>query len=157
MLLELIFSEGSTKIGRASVKVLSLGARRTSKEIGKSLREKMSTYIRLGIVKQSAGLNEVREMFKDSNFDTAAENVFRSEKKSLLTKAKRTLLKVKSRIEDAYQAEDDFFKIVAFENEMSRYSDALFGKNKNDLNPEEFKEVSEYVAEIVKNTYPTYF
>tara|TARA_R110000765_G_scaffold105085_1_gene195083 strand:- start:83 stop:2965 length:2883 start_codon:yes stop_codon:yes gene_type:complete len=150
------FSEGSNIIGRTAVKVLSLGTRRTSKEIGKSLREKMSTYIRLGIVKQSAGLNEVREMFKDSNFDSAAENVFRSEKKSLLTKAKRTLLKFKSGFENLYQAEDDFFKIVAFENEMSRYSDALFGKKKNDLDPKEFKEVSEYVAEIVKNTYPTY-
>ena len=35
------------------------------------LRQKMSEYIELGIVKQSAGLNEIRDMFKDANYETA--------------------------------------------------------------------------------------
>jgi len=62
----------------------------------------------------------------------------------------------KKRAEDLYQAEDDFFKIVAYENEVNRYSKALFGVDPTKLTEQQRVELDTKVAEIVKNTYPTY-
>lgn len=120
------------------------------------LRDKMNHYISLGIVKQSAGMGEIMDMFKDANWDNAMATRLTNESLSVGAKFKRFLLKGKKTLEDAYQAEDDFFKIVAYENELSRYSKAMFSKSKNELTESERKEVDDVVAEIVKNTYPTY-
>ena len=127
-----------------------------SKGNNQQRREKMNNYISLGIVKQSAGLGEIMDMFKDANWDTAMASRLSNEKVGLLGKAKRFLLQGKKKVEDAYQAEDDFFKIIAYENELSRYSKALFDKKKTELTEEELAEVNKTVVEIVKNTYPTY-
>ena len=92
-------------------------------------------------------------MFKDANISVAIENRLNNQ----YLRIKRLRVEKNSKaFEDAYQAEDDFFKIVAFEIEKSRYSEALYGKPKSDLTAEEAAEVDEYVAKIVKNTYPTY-
>jgi hypothetical protein len=120
------------------------------------LRDKMNNYISLGIVKQSAGLGEIMDMFKDADWDTAMASRLSNEKIGILGKAKRFLLQGKKKLEDAYQAEDDFFKIIAYENELSRYSEAMFDKDKKDLTEDELKQVNDVVTEIVKNTYPTY-
>lgn len=120
------------------------------------LRDKMNNYISLGIVKQSAGLGEIMDMFKDADWDTAMASRLSNQKIGILGKAKRFLLQGKKKLEDAYQAEDDFFKIIAYENELSRYSEAMFDKDKKDLTEDELKQVNDVVTEIVKNTYPTY-
>ena len=60
----------------------------------------------------------------------------------------KTLKSVYETLNDVYQAEDDFFKIIAFEVERQRYSKALSDKSQ--------AEVDAIVAENVKNTYPTY-
>ena len=127
-----------------------------SKGTNQQRRDKMNNYIALGIVKQSAGLGEVMDMFKDADWDTAMASRLSNQKLGLLGKAKRIFLQGKKKIEDAYQAEDDFFKVVAYENELSRYSKAMFDKNKSELTEEELAEVNKVVTEIVKNTYPTY-
>ncbi len=127
-----------------------------SKNNKQDLRDRMNNYISLGIVKQSAGLGEIKDMFKDANWDTAMASRLSNERLGILGKAKRFFLQKKKGLEDAYQAEDDFFKIIAYENELSRYSEAMFNKNKNNLTEEELKEVNKVVTEIVKNTYPTY-
>ena len=122
----------------------------------KKIREKFKTYIELGLVNQSAGLGEIRDMFKAANFDQALIDRLSNKKYDLKNKAKRGLFKIKKRAEDYYQAEDDFFKIVAYENELSRYAKAEFGKNKKDLTPEELSQINQKVADIIKNVYPTY-
>jgi hypothetical protein len=119
-------------------------------------RDKMNEYIRLGIVKQSAGFGEIMDMFKAADWDTAMASRLSNKKLNLLQKSKKFLLQGKKKVEDYYQAEDDFFKIVAYENELSRYSEALFKKPKDELTKDELKEVNDVVVEIVKNTYPTY-
>lgn len=126
------------------------------KEANETARKMINNYIKLGIVKQSAGLGEIRDMFKDANFDTAMASRLSNQKLGLAGKAKRFFLQGKKKIEDTYQAEDDFFKIVAYENELSRYSKAMFGKSKSELTEQELDEVNKVVTEIVKNTYPTY-
>jgi hypothetical protein len=127
-----------------------------SKGTNQQRRDKMNNYISLGIVKQSAGLGEIMDMFKDANWDTAMASRLSNEKIGLIGKAKRLFFQGKKKIEDAYQAEDDFFKIVAYENELTRYSKAMFNKEKSELTEDELVEVNKVVTEIVKNTYPTY-
>ena len=122
----------------------------------KQKRDKMNEYIRLGIVKQSAGFGEIMDMFKAADWDTAMASRLSNKKLNLLQKSKKFLLQGKKKVEDYYQAEDDFFKIVAYENELSRYSEALFNKPKGELTDDELKQVNDVVVEIVKNTYPTY-
>jgi len=126
------------------------------KSSNKELRDRMNKYIELGIVKQSAGVGEIKDMFKDANFDDAMAERLSNKKLNAYENIKRKGLRGKKVIEDLYQAEDDFFKIVAYENEASRYSKALFGKDKSELNDSERKQLDDKIAEIVKNTYPTY-
>jgi hypothetical protein len=127
-----------------------------SKGTNQQRRDKMNNYISLGIVKQSAGLGEIMDMFKDADWDTAMASRLSNQKLGLIGKAKRIFMQKKKWLEDIYQAEDDFFKIVAYEHELSRYSKAMFDKNKSELTEEELTEVNKVVTEIVKNTYPTY-
>lgn len=117
-----------------------------------ALQNRFNKYVELGIIKQSAALGEINDMFKDADFQTAMEKRLNDKKSSL----KGTLLKTKKGLEDAYQTEDDFFKIVAFENERNRYAKAQFGVEASELTPQQTVELDEYVAEVVKNTYPTY-
>jgi hypothetical protein len=99
-------------------------------------------------------------MFKDANFDVAMKERLNKKPESFydqtIGRGVSGLKRVKEGAEAAYQAEDDFFKIVAFETELNRYSKAMFGKNKADLSEQEAAEVEAHVAEIVKNTYPNY-
>lgn len=126
------------------------------KTSNKELRERMNRYIELGFVKQSAGLNELRDMFKDANLDDALKERLTSRKINAFQKMLRAGLRSKKFVEDLYQAEDDFFKIIAYENEASRYSKALFGKEKSELTEQERAEMDDVIVDIVKNTYPTY-
>lgn len=120
------------------------------------LRDYMNRLIELGIVKQSAGIGELRAMFKDADWDTAMIERINKNTGSKWDWVKSKFSKGAKFIEDLYQSEDDFFKIVAYENELSRYSKAMFGKPKTELTESERAEVDQVVAEIVKNTYPTY-
>lgn len=119
-------------------------------------REYMNHLIGLGIVKQSAGIGELRAMFKDADWDTSMIERINKNTSSKWDWVKSKFAKGAKFLEDRYQAEDDFFKIVAYENELSRYSKAMFGKKKTELTEEERAEVDKVIAEIVKNTYPTY-
>ena len=122
----------------------------------KELRDKLNKYIEKGIIKQSAGIGEIRDMFKEANFDDALAERMSNRNLNKFDKAKRKALQGKKFLEDLYQAEDDFFKIIAYENEKIRYTDALFGKDYNELTEKEQKEIDDFVVDIVKNTYPTY-
>ena len=125
------------------------------------LQKKINEYIELGVIKQGAGINEIKDMFKDARIDTFLEQRISSktpktkaERLSNLTKKKAVQLKVF--LEELYQAEDDMYKIVAFETEMNRYSKALYGKSKSQLTEDQRKRVTEKASEIIKNLYPTY-
>jgi predicted GNAT family N-acyltransferase len=126
----------------------------------KELREKMQEYIEAGIVDQSAVLGELRSMFKDEDFDKSFERRMNSEKlnpaNSFIDKIKRLGKKTISIAENAYQAEDDYFKIVAYETEKSRYARAIYTKEYSDLSAIEKKDVTDKVSEMVKNILPNY-
>ena len=114
------------------------------------LNAKMNKYLSLGIVKQSAGLGEVKSMLgEEGNFDDLVGSRLDSKGKKLLKQGKK-------KAEDLYQAEDDFFKIIAYENEVRRYAKAEYGVLPSELTEQQSMELDAKVAEIVKNTYPTY-
>jgi hypothetical protein len=113
------------------------------------LREKMQYYIDLGIVKQNTDVNEVRSLFQEDQFENAAAS-------RLEGSGKKSVKKGKEFLENLYQSEDDLFKIIAFENEKSRYSQAMFGVESSKLTDQQRAEVDGIVSEVVKNTFPTY-
>ena len=126
----------------------------------KELREKMKEYTEAGIVDQSAVLGELRDMFKDPDFDKTFErrmvdkNLNKGQK--LLNTIKRYGKKGMSLAENAYQAEDDYFKIVAYETEKNRYAKAIYKKEFSELDANQQKEIVNEVSEIVKNNLPNY-
>lgn len=124
------------------------------------LREKMQEYVDAGIVDQSAVLGELRSMFKDADFDKSFERRMNSEElnpsKKFVDKVKRLGKKGVSLAENAYQAEDDYFKVISYETEKSRYAKAMYGKEYSKLTGSQQDDVKKYVTEITKNVLPNY-
>lgn len=117
------------------------------------LRDKLDEYIRAGIIDQSAALGEIRAMFADADFETAIENRL---KKNPFQKAKAGVRKLGQKMTTAYQLEDDFFKIISYESEKARYSNASFDKPFDQLTTEQQNIVKEKASEITKNVLPNY-
>ena len=145
------------EIGKA-VKVVAQDLKTMSKP---EVEAKIDEYIKAGIMRQGAGINEIRDMFKDADMDGFLERRLSMKKrKGVMGKIRQAISsrssKIISAMEDAYQAEDDMFKIAAYETEMNRYADALYNKSKDQLTDKEKQEVSDIAANNVKNTYPTY-
>lgn len=126
----------------------------------KELREKMQEYVDAGIVDQSAVLGELRSMFKDADFDKSFERRMNNEElnpsKKFVDKVKRLGKKGVSLAENAYQAEDDYFKVISYETEKSRYAKAMYGKEYSKLTESQQDDVKKYVTEITKNVLPNY-
>lgn len=115
----------------------------------KDLQKKLEYYISLGIVKQNVGIGELNYLFNEKDFESAAAARLDSSGKKWLKGKKKDL-------ENLYQAEDDFFKIMAFESEQRRYSRAMFGVDPSELTDQQRQQLDVEVAEIIKNTMPTY-
>ena len=127
----------------------------------------MDEYRALGLIGQNVTLGDVRTMFGSESFEQAMEIAINDPKrnveskrtkgfKKLLAGAKKKFGGTIEAFENAYQAEDDLFKIVAYEVEKSRYAEAMFDTSYNTLSEQQKQEVNDKVVEIVKNTYPTY-
>ena len=134
-----------------------------SNSSNEEIRKRIDKYIELGIMKQSAGIGEIRDMFKDADFDKSlAERLSKRpgiKKKpiaSVLGRGKRIAKSIGSAAETAYQAEDDFFKVLAYESELRRYAKAEFNKDVKDLTDSERSKIDKTVANIVKDTMPTF-
>ena len=145
------------EIGKA-IKVVAQDLKTMSKP---EVEAKIDEYIKAGIMRQGAGINEIKDMFKDADMDDFLERrLSMRQPKGVMGKIKQVIssksYRLKTAMEDLYQAEDDMFKIAAYETEMNRYADALYNKSKDQLTKEEKEKVSDIAANNVKNTYPTY-
>jgi hypothetical protein len=96
----------------------------------------------LGVVDSSAHAGELAAVMRDASRQ-GLDNI--SPDENLLSKGMRGFIKGATAI---YRAEDDLWKIVAFENEFTRYRKALPNATE--------AEVEETAAWIVRNTYPNY-
>ena len=120
-------------------------------------RELYNKYIRLGLIDKSVGLSEARELFSDETFESAVLRNIDKKGNNILSKINSKLKKgFKKVFENTYQAEDDFWKIFAFENEKIRYSNSLYNKKPSDLTETELSEVEKIAAENVKKVLPSY-
>ena len=106
--------------------------------------DEMNAYVRelteLGVIGEGARAGELRDIINDAtqgNIDV------------LIGEGPRHFAqKALKATEKAYGAEDDVWKIFAFENEMKRYRKAFPDMSE--------KQLKKKVATIVRNTYPTY-
>jgi hypothetical protein len=118
-------------------------------------RAKLDEYIKAGIISQSVTLQEIRSMFSgEDDFDVKL--IKRHQDNGMAARIKRATKRGAAKVADLYQAEDDFFKIVAYEAEKRRYAKAFYSKAYADLDQDQKKEVDDYVSEIVKNILPNY-
>ncbi len=99
-------------------------------------------YLKLDVVNEDSRFGELQDIIKDV---TGSENGVEKFIDKSLAKFSR---KTREAVGSVYQAEDDFWKIFAFENELDRYKKAFPEKNELDLEKE--------VSEIIRDTYPTY-
>jgi len=108
----------------------------------KDFRERYIKYLKLGVVYESANAGELSDIIKDaSGKEGDFERIFDGRVKKLVKAGNKIVTSV-------YMAEDDVFKIYAFENELARYKKVYPEKDE--------AEVEKIAANIVRNTYPTY-
>ena len=124
---------------------------------------KMDEYIKVGVAGQSAGLGELKAMLSDATSKVSFEEAMidRLSRKSLSVKQRigKGIGKAGKFFENAYQAEDDLFKIIAYESEKARHLKVVaYEENKkvSELTDKEIERAKEMAAEKVKNTLPTY-
>ena len=103
-------------------------------------------WARLGVVNTNVRMGDLQALLKDVDFGSVVGQ----------DKALRGLLKPLSKIkkwtEDAYTAEDDFWKISTFLGERARYARA-YEKMGKKISAEELDEIA---ANIVRNNVPNY-
>lgn len=109
---------------------------------GDAQREKLNHYIELGIVGESVMGGEFRDVVKDATIHN--DNLSEFYNKRVKKFASNTI----DAPAKVYAANDDFFKIYAFENELAQYKKAFPNKP--------IEELEKDVGEIVRNTVPTY-
>jgi len=106
----------------------------------------------LGVVNTNVRLGDLSALLKDVDFGSVvgADRALRG----LL----KPLSKIKNWTQDAYMAEDDFWKIITFLGERSRLASAYeragvkLGKNLDEVN----RTLNEEAADIVRNNVPNY-
>lgn len=104
--------------------------------------EKLAT---LGVIGGGAASGDIKAVMQRVNKD-AISNMYGG---NLWERALQTIQKT-------YTAEDDFFRIMAFEAEKKRYSKAYYGHSFDNLTVEQQADIERLAADLVSETMPTY-
>ena len=130
----------------------------SGKELTAEQEAKMNEWIRAGIIGQGASIGEIKAIFEgEDSFEKALSKRIDKKTDNILSKGVKVKNWVGKKAQEAYQYEDDMFKIVAYEKEKLNYSKILFdGKSYNKLDAAQQSTVNNYVAEIIKNILPNY-
>jgi uncharacterized protein Yka (UPF0111/DUF47 family)/vacuolar-type H+-ATPase subunit H len=125
------------------------------------LNKKMIEYITVGVAGQDITINEIKSLFSGDTFDMEFERRMVSDNGTpIVNTSKKAYKKTKKYLWDLpaamYQAEDDFFKIVAYENEKLKYAKAIFKKDYKELTENEKEIVKKEASDIIKDTMPNY-
>ena len=137
----------------------------TSDLFNKSSEDQLATmksYIEAGIINQNATLRDLQDVFKDSkNFEDTLDKAYeKTNDIGKIAKAKVGFVKgfktADKFTRDIYQAEDDLFKIIAFETEKKRQSKIEFGKEYSELSVQQKSTIDKMSAENTKNLLPNY-
>ena len=116
--------------------------------------ERYRRYLELGVTNTNTRLGDLRNLMKDIRFgdgNIATDSVLRPMLNSLGALGKGVKKGAKF-MQDAYVAEDDFWKVFNFEVEYGR----IFKLNKDKLLKMSNEQMEEMAAKIVRNTVPNY-
>lgn len=120
-----------------------------------ALTEKLK---RAGILNQEPSIQAIKHMLS-----TTGEDLFRTwstyytqRPQGMVQHMDKWRVTAKKKLEDLYQAHDNFFKVTTYISECDRMADALFDSHYVDLSDAERAVVDQYAIEIVKNTLPNY-
>jgi len=116
--------------------------------------ERYRRYLELGVTNTNTRLGDLRNLMKDIRFgdgNIATDSVLRPMLNSLGALGKGVKKGAKF-MQDAYVAEDDFWKVFNFEVEYGR----IFKVNKDKLLKMSNEQMEEMAAKIVRNTVPNY-
>ena len=116
--------------------------------------ERYRRYLELGVTNTNTRLGDLRNLMKDVRFgdgNIATDSVLKPMLNSLGVLGKGVKKGAKL-MQDAYVAEDDFWKVFNFEVEYGR----LFKLNKDKLLKMSNEQMEEMAAKIVRNTVPNY-
>ena len=119
---------------------------------------KYREYLDLGIVNTNVRMGDLKNLMKDVRFgegNIATDSVLFPMLNSLGKNVSKGVKGVGRFMQDAYVAEDDFWKIYNFEVELERLIKA-YEKSGMKVGPNMLVELKERAADIVKNTVPNY-
>ena len=151
-------------LSRKGLKNFTTAFNRVQKQVrGKSdadLKAQMKIYRELGLIGQSVTLGDVKKIFETDTFEDAYVKAFERQHsnaiKSKIDAQKSRFKRIIGKVGEAYQAEDDMFKIAAFEVEKDNYSNVYFDKEYSELSESERDFVDDKAVSYVKDVYPTY-
>jgi hypothetical protein len=105
--------------------------------------------LKVGVVDSQVQVGEMKRLIRDILTDPAAKEKKLYEKlpKFITDKSKTSLSKIYGKIQDAYVAEDDFWKIINWSLERNRYSILA---NKLNINKDNIKDILEGNTEVIK-------
>lgn len=120
---------------------------------GAELDELAQKAMSLGLVNQSVGMSELRQMLGSGDIHNIAVELAVTGKSG---KAKNWIGKAIGGLNKSYQLSDDFWKVYAYMNERELLSGAMFGTKYDNLSSDQQASVDIEASERVKNTWPTY-
>ena len=111
-------------------------------------RKYVSRLTELRVLSNGSYIGSIRELLNTMNADSV-DQFFEGKLGSGANKFRKG-------IEDTYQAEDDFCRIMAFETEKARYSKSWYGQPFESLTPAQQDAIEKHAAELVTALMPTY-
>ena len=109
---------------------------------------------RLGVFGESVSAGDLEALRTYASWDKGAGEVERYA--TFIEKAMSAPTKVYDAAKKGYEVEDNFYRMMAFENEKRRYAKAWHGKAFSELSQDERARVEEKAAAIVAHILPTY-
>ena len=125
------------------------------------ISKRLDYYKRMGIINQSVQLNEIKDLLSgNESYDVKVEKRIQNQSDNKFNlfarKGAKAVKNADQFLQNMYQAEDDFFKIVSFENEKRKYAEILYDQDYESLSDDQRQKVDEKVANIVKDILPNY-
>ena len=121
----------------------------TTKSKDEALTDLYARYQELGLVNQNVRVNEFKKLineYSEPNWVNKLDNKFSSS--ALYGEGKKAVSQVNKAFNKTYVAEDDLWRIAAFQKELKTLQQAFPNKT--------LQELEKDAATIIRNTFPTY-
>lgn len=121
----------------------------TTKSKDEALTDLYARYQELGLVNQNVRVNEFKKLineYSEPNWVNKLDNKFSSS--ALYGEGKKAVSQVNKAFNKTYVAEDDLWRIAAFQKELKTLQQAFPNKT--------LQELEKNAATIIRNTFPTY-